>query len=676
MNKVELAEANEKTREVKQREENVKEGVKEAAHEVKQGVKDIANKTENMDLKDAPDRLLPSADKIDRTLQSAEEKLEEARHAKLGEKDLTRYPKIQQVMKDEQRILEDTRNLIKEKNEDGTLSDTARHTAQLADLIKNETLGSLDALWSNWAALLTVVAGASAGSWKQILQESGHLLNQVRHTEDFMRLLNDLQEAFGALSSRATKFTPVGEELKELNAVWDTQRDKLMEDWKRIWALLNESPIWRQLVTKGKALGNKVADVAGETKEEASKKADKVADSKEVLKLKEDLKNVLQLIVGKDGPNVQPFLDYSQAAYDDIIENEDFSKLASEMSELFENPNKQQGQSQAQYEEQYNKMYDDTKKLLDNTVNNRNIRLAMRESRKLIKAAKQDPAIKKLLADVSKITKDAGGKHGSILDPQLLNEIRAVIVPLLVEHFDNAPLPNYHGADSNALGKFDYTLSEIRMGTTGLVPSKVKVEFRYKAEANPSQLKMERQQMFMYLEASDMQVSFKDVKWEYNRHTIPRFSDNGTVDLCTAGKGITLKLKAELKDYAAPQHAGSLSELLTEEKEKRMFNVLRAECLIDDFHVRISDAGGANVFYEMLAGIWGTKIKHQIENLVEEKMNILASKFDHQLYDIVKRATQPSLAEEAKDTLLGAGKVAGAKVEELAESAKKNLQSM
>jgi len=107
-----------------------------------------------------------------------------------------------------------------------------------------------------------------------------------------------------------------------------------------------------------------------------------------------------------------------------------------------------------------------------------------------------------------------------------------------------------------------------------------------------------------------------------------------------------------------------------------MFSILKAECDIDDFHVRVSDTGAANVFYEMLAGIWVTKIKNQIEQLIESKMNLLALKFDHQLYDICRRATQPSLAEETKEALISAGQAAGERVKETVEDAKKSLQSM
>jgi hypothetical protein len=69
-------------------------------------------------------------------------------------------------------------------------------------------------------------------------------------------------------------------------------------------------------------------------------------------------------------------------------------------------------------------------------------------------------------------------------------------------------------------------------------------------------------------------------------------------------------------NYQNPQGAQSLSELLEPPKDFKMFDIIRADVNIDDFHVRVSDAGGANVFYEMLAGVWGTKIKHKVEALV------------------------------------------------------------
>jgi len=677
MDKTELKHANEITKDVKCEEQAIADAAKDAVHSAKKGVKDLANKTENMQIKDAPDRLLPSVDKIDKKLEQLEESIDGARHAHVHDKNLENYSKIQQVMKDASRVIHDERVFLKEKTKDGELGDTAQHAANLIQDFVDQSWETFDKLWTNYAALLTVMTAGSAGSWKQILEQSGKVISDLRHTEDFVKLLGDLKDAFYSLSNHLQKKIPADQKLTEVSQEWETQRDKLLTDLKQVYKVLAESPIWNQLVAKGKALKSQIDKTLDATKEQVQESADKLAADKNTTKLKEDLKNILQLAVGKDGPSVQPFLDYGYAAWDEIVNSDMYSKWASDASVLFESVDANTKANQADYQKKLDELYDQTKEVLDNTVKNENLRLCLRESRKLIRAAKKDPATAKLIADSQKLIKDISNKRGTgMIDPELLNEIRAVIVPVIVDHLDNAPLPDFHGQDDSALGKYDYTLSGIRLGTTGLIPSKVKVQFLYKAIADPSHLKVEQQHTYMYLEINDIQVSFKDVKWQYNRQSIPRFSDNGTLDLSTAGKGISIRLKAEVHNYQNPQGAQSLGELLEPPKDFKMFDIIRADVNIDDFHVRVSDAGGANVFYEMLAGVWGTKIKHKVEGLIESKLRILATRFDRQLYDVVRRTCQPSLAQEAKDTLLSAGNSAGEKLEELKETIKQSVQSL
>lgn len=676
MDKKDLKHANDITREVKAEEQAVADAAKDAAHGTKKAVHDLSKKTENMDIKDAPDRLLPSAEKIDSKLEKLEQNIEDARHKTVHDKNLENYSKIQQVMKDTTRIIQDERAMLKEKTEDGTLGDAAQHIANLTQDIWDQGWETVDKLWTNWASLVTVMAAGSAGSWKQILEQSGRVVNDLRHTEDFVKIITDVKQAFYALSQHLQKRQSADAKLDAVSKEWETQRDKLLEDLKNIYGVLAKSPVWNQLVAKGNALKSQVQKTGEETKEEVQKSADKIAEDKNAEKLKEDLKNILQLAVGKDGPSVQPFLDYCVGAWDDIMNSDNYSKWASECNALFESVSANEKADQEAYQKKLDDLYEQTKDILDNTVKNENLRLALRESRKLIKAAKRDPTTAKLIADSQKLIKDMSNKQGTGLSPELLTEIRAVLVPVIVDHLDNCPLPDYHGFDRTALGKFDYTLSGIRLGTSGLVPSKVKVQFKFKAVANPSELKVEQQHTYMYLEVDDIQVSFKDVKWQYNRQTIPRISDSGTVDLATAGKGISFKLKAEVHNYQAPKTSTSLGELLEPPKDFKMFDIVRADCVIDDFHVRVSDAGATNVFYEMLAGIWGSKIKHQIENMIEQKMRILVSRFDRQLYDIVRRSTQPTLLQEAKSTLIDAAQAAPGKITELQENIKSSIQSL
>jgi hypothetical protein len=677
MQKSELKHANEITKDVKAEEHAVVDAAKDTVHAAKKTMHDLEKKTENMEIKDVPNRLLPSAEKIDKKLEHLKDNVEQARHAQVHDKNLENYSKIQQVLKDTSRVIQDQRDFIKDKTDDGTLEGAAKHAANLTQDIVDQAWETMDSLWTNWAALLTVMAAGSAGSWKQIIEQGGRVINDLRYTDNFIKLLKDMKDAFFSLSQHLRKKLPADKKLEDVSKEWEEQRDKLLTDLKNVYKILAESPIWNQLIAKSSALKSQIQKTAEEAKEKVRESADVIAENKNAAKLKEDLKNILQLAVGKDGPSVQPFLDYAYAAWNEIMNSEMYSKWADEASALFESVDANAQGDQEAYQKKLDDLYEQTKEILDTTVRNENLRLCVRESRKLVRAAKKDPATAKLIADSKKLIKDISNKKGTgIINPELLNEIRAVIVPVIVDHLDNAPLPDYHGYDENSLGKFDYTLSGIRLGTTGLVPSKVKVQFLFKAVADPSHLKVEQQHTYMYLEINDIQVSFKDVKWTYNRHTIPRISDSGTIDLATAGKGISIKIKAEVNNYSNPKGAQSLSELLEPPKDFKMFDIIRAECAIDDFHVRVSDAGGSNVFYEMLAGIWGTKIKHNIERLIESKMRVLATRFDRQLYDIARRTCQPSLVDEAKGTLQSATKSAGEKLTELKDIIATNIQSL
>lgn len=124
-----------------------------------------------------------------------------------------------------------------------------------------------------------------------MITESGSIVGQLKNTQDFIVLLTDLQKLFASISLRALPNNNVG----SVNEEWEKTKDQLMADWKKVWAVLNESPIWRELVVKSKALGNEAAKVGEDTKEQAEKAADKIANSAQAQKLKEDFKNVLQL---------------------------------------------------------------------------------------------------------------------------------------------------------------------------------------------------------------------------------------------------------------------------------------------------------------------------------------------------------------------------------------------
>lgn len=108
-------------------------------------------------------------------------------------------------MKDTSRVIQDERNFLKDKTEDGAAGDSVQRVANIAQDFVDLSWETLDKLWTNWAALVAVVAAGSAGSWKQMLEQSGRIISDLRHTEDFVKLLKDMKTAFYSLSQHLQK---------------------------------------------------------------------------------------------------------------------------------------------------------------------------------------------------------------------------------------------------------------------------------------------------------------------------------------------------------------------------------------------------------------------------------------------------------------------------------------
>ena len=92
-----------------------------------------------------------------------------------------------------------------------------------------------------------------------------------------------------------TQKIPADQKLEDVSKEWETQRDKLLTDLKNVYGILSKSPIWNQLMAKSKAIKAQVDKTLAETKDQVQESADKLAADKNVEKLKEDLKGILQL---------------------------------------------------------------------------------------------------------------------------------------------------------------------------------------------------------------------------------------------------------------------------------------------------------------------------------------------------------------------------------------------
>lgn len=134
-------------------------------------------------------------------------------------------------MKDTSRVIQDQRDFIKDKTDDGTLFNTVKDAANLMQEISDETGFTLEKLWTNWAALVTVLAAGSAGSWKTMIEESGRLLNDLRYTEDFVKLIEDLKTCFWNLLDLVKSVCPSHLQNFQILIFFLYRRNQLLTSW-------------------------------------------------------------------------------------------------------------------------------------------------------------------------------------------------------------------------------------------------------------------------------------------------------------------------------------------------------------------------------------------------------------------------------------------------------------
>ncbi len=224
---------------------------------------------------------------------------------------------------------------------------------------------------------------------------------------------------------------------EELRRQERMERERVIQELRSTLGCAARNSLWQMLVTKGKPSAHRE-----DVKEHAEALIYSVRDSPSFQKLVDDLKILLQRLVGKC-MSVDPLFDYSKGAFDDIVNNEELRSLVNEMQQtllqIADNPELIDDPSIQTQLQSLSQRADSTIQLL---LDNPNVKGAKEEIRKITDVLKNEPTSKALLNDLKRLWQDmSSDKPGEALDPEAIASIRKLIVPLLIEHLNNVPLP-------------------------------------------------------------------------------------------------------------------------------------------------------------------------------------------------------------------------------------------
>lgn len=264
---------------------------------------------------------------------------------------------------------------------------------------------------------------------------------------------------------------------------------------------MTRNEMWRGFVARSKAKVNQTQAARDNTKQNAEQLFFNLRESPNFKRLLDDFKILLQRLVGNQ-LSVDPLFNYSKAALDDVADDEELSKVVDEMQRILPSIAED---SALLDDSNVQRELDSLARRADEAImrlkNNSNIKGAREESMKVATAIKSEASHTPLLADLKTLWRDlTSGKDGEVIDPDVLRSLRQMIVPLLVEHLNNVPLPAVSD-EASFLGKYFYTIDQMKISLPELIPENIHLRFEYEMDANPLELEAKNQHTYLYLQA-------------------------------------------------------------------------------------------------------------------------------------------------------------------------------
>eukprot|EP01113_Clastostelium_recurvatum_P032299 TRINITY_DN412_c0_g1_i5.p1 TRINITY_DN412_c0_g1~~TRINITY_DN412_c0_g1_i5.p1 ORF type:complete len:863 (+),score=373.10 TRINITY_DN412_c0_g1_i5:124-2712(+) len=412
----------------------------------------------------------------------------------------------------------------------------------------------------------------------------------------------------------------------------DKNRKKLLHQLDLTLKDLNNNPTWRFMVSKSKSAGQ---TVQAQGLQPAGELVAAVTESPRAQLIAADIKATVQSIVG-DKVDVEPFFLHTRNAITFVLDNPTYPDLLDRTQQMLtaiaHSPELLDDERTL---DKLDTLQIELQNTLDTLKDHPDVIAARTQGHKLVEAIMKDPASAKLVKDTRTLIRHLQSvQPGHLMDPALIHEIRGLLVPLVLEHLADVPVPSVSDVTDTAVGKFEYTAQNIHINVRELVPDNIHIKFKYDLDAHPVSLSYERQHAIVVFEARDIQVHLRDVDWAYKRLTTPHLHDSGRMNLDTEGHGVNIRVKFQMKKLGESEDINKAGQHV---QSKEVLTLLESKCYIDRFKTHFSDSKHDKL-YEAISGVFAARIKKQVEELIMSKMSHFAEVFNHKIWIMVNEA--------------------------------------
>ncbi|WVN90208.1 uncharacterized protein L203_105444 [Cryptococcus depauperatus CBS 7841] len=247
----------------------------------------------------------------------------------------------------------------------------------------------------------------------------------------------------------------------------------------------------------------------------------------------------------------------------------------------------------------------------------------------------KDPLNARLGDDIKRFTKDLlfNSEGNLAFKPKLWNDVRQVLLPVLLENVTYVPIPRAEYSDPN----IDLVIEGLVLSGPNLFPNIVHLEsfnsFSFSPYPKLNQT-MDNQHHKFRLALSQVQADIRDVAFAFRRKTgWPRLSDHGVADVIIAGKGISVDVELES----------------IENRRDTVFKTNFVKVNIDTLKFAIRNSKH-DLLYKFIKSTATGLIKKAITAAVQKAVHTALGHLDEQLVEVRNRVDEAKRSDETTRT--------------------------
>ncbi|PRP88394.1 hypothetical protein PROFUN_03308 [Planoprotostelium fungivorum] len=255
----------------------------------------------------------------------------------------------------------------------------------------------------------------------------------------------------------------------------------------------------------------------------------------------------------------------------------------------------------------------------------------------------KDDEVSQDLADairnfVQDMTLDSNGRVslGSLQDSII--QMKSLFLPVILKQLEAIPIGRIEGSNP----KMDYVVDHVILSAYDVLPEMIKFNFLTVINVDMRELATDNAKARMRLEIKNIRSHLRDIYFKFNRKVFPKIDDEGRADIDVHGDGLSMSIEWEISSEA--KSTG----------EPVQFVLKQCQVTCDQVSVTVKAAKHPTmdrIGIKLLSG----KVKRQVEAKTREYLEYFGGQFADGLNRAIKhKRTDPrkSLAEAEREGLV------------------------